>query len=32
MYATAELFVLIELHMAHDGSNLSGISPGDALK
>jgi len=24
IYATAELFILIEFHMAHDGSNLSG--------
>ena len=30
--APAELFVVIEFHMAHDGSNLSGISPGDTLK
>jgi len=32
IFATAELFVLIEFHMTHDGSNLLGISPGDALK
>jgi len=32
LYATAELCVTIEFHMAHDGSNLSEISLSEALK
>jgi len=32
IYATAELFIVIEFHMADDGSNLCRIRPSDAFK